>query len=510
MRITDEPLLISDLRDWEQAERFHATHRLSYFFPQSGPYRRELYAKHVEFFRAGRFRRSRAFLAANRVGKSIAGAYEMAVHLTGKYPDWWVGKRFYGPIKAWSCGLNHLKVRDSLQRELLGQLTRRRNGSVAEVVGLGTGMLPADAILATRPKSGVTDAVDTVHVQHYDLMGKPDGVSVLVFKSYDQGVDAFSAEAVHVIHLDEEPDRAIFVECSIRTATTKGIVLVTATPLLGMTEMVIELMESYREQVPLEQDSTATYVVMASWDDAPHLSEDDKKQIERQIPPYQRDARMRGIPQMGAGAIYPIEESAISIAPFELPEFWPRMYAMDVGGNTAVLWFAHNRDTGTYYVYREYFRAGDLEAIPPSIHAAAVKGARNMHAWIPGVVDPAARGRSQTDGANLLQMYTDLGLDLTPAQNAVESGLQSVLDAFNSGHLKIFSNLQFFWQEFRLYRRDTKGKVVKSKDHLMDAMRYGWVSGRDIMRVRPTSQMRPPGPAAVGGFGRGGDQSWMG
>jgi hypothetical protein len=213
---------------------------------------------------------------------------------------------------------------------------------------------------------------------------------------------------------------------------------------------------------------------------------------------------------MGAGAIYPIEESAISVPPFELPEFWPRCYAMDVGNNTAALWFAHNRDTGTYFVYREYFRAGDLEAIPPSIHAAAIKGARNKDVWIPGVVDPAARGRSQTDGQNLLDMYTDLGLDLTPAKNAVESGLQEVLDAFNNGHLKVFANLQFFWAEFRLYRRDTKGKVVKQKDHLMDALRYGFVSGRDIMRVRPTSPLRPPGPAMVGGIGRGGDQSWMG
>jgi len=503
-----DDLLVSDLRDWEQAERHFASHRLEYFFPDRGPYRRDLYPKHLEFFRAGRFRRSRAFLAANRVGKSIAGAFEMAVHLTGKYPTWWEGKRFHGPIKAWSCGLNHLKVRDSLQRELLGQLTRRRNGSVSEVIGLGTGMLPAESICATRPKSGVTDAVDTIHVQHYDPLGNKDGVSVCVFKSYDQGVDAFSAEAVHVIHLDEEPERAIFTECSIRTSTTKGIVLITATPLLGMTEMVIELMEAFRDQPPMESSSNAVYVVQASWDDAPHLTEEEKRQQERQIPPYQRDARMRGIPQMGAGAVYPIEESAISVKPFEIPDWWPRCYALDVGNNTGALWFAHDRNAGRYILYREYFRAGDIEAVPPSIHAAAIKGARNKDAWMPGVVDPAARGRSQTDGRRLLEMYEDLGLDLTPANNSVESGIQEVLDAFNTGTLKVFSDLQFFWQEFRLYRRDAKkGKVVKKKDHLMDAMRYGWVSGRDIMRVRPASPLKPAGPAPAD---RGGPLSWMG
>jgi hypothetical protein len=66
--MTFEDLPISDLRDWKQAERHLATPRLDYFFPASGPYRRDLYVKRLEFFRAGR---ARAFLAANRVDKSI-------------------------------------------------------------------------------------------------------------------------------------------------------------------------------------------------------------------------------------------------------------------------------------------------------------------------------------------------------------------------------------------------------------------------------------------------------
>lgn len=477
------------------------------YFPDTGPFHRGLYRKHLEFFRAGKVRRTRAFLAANRVGKSIAGAYEQTLHLTGRYPHWWKGRRFYGPTKTWSCGLNNLKVRDSLQKEMLGQITRDKNGPRTQLVGLGTGMIPAEDILATRPKPGVADAIDTVHVQHYDAAGNKDGVSVLVFKSYDQGVDAFSAEAIHSIHLDEEPDQAIFTECSVRLATTGGSLMITATPLLGMTEMVVRLMESYRTQVPLSQPSVDTYVVMASWDDAPHLTEEDKKEIERHIPPYQRDARMKGIPQMGAGAIYPVPESEITVDPFDIPDSWPRCFGLDVGNKTAAVWLAHNRDAGVYYLYREYYREGDLEAIPPSLHASIIKGVRNKDAWIPGVVDPAARGRSQTDGQNLLQMYTDLGLNLTPARNAVESGLQEVLDAYTTGRLKIFKPLQRFWQEFRLYRRDAKGKVVKELDHVMDAKRYAWVSGRDIMRTRPEHNALSPN--ALGVTGRG-PQGWMG
>jgi Terminase RNaseH-like domain len=52
----------------------------------------------------------------------------------------------------------------------------------------------------------------------------------------------------------------------------------------------------------------------------------------------------------------------------------------------------------------------------------------------------------------------------------------------SAGRLKVFSSLSNWYQEFRLYRRDENGKVVKERDHLMDAMRYLVKSGRDLRR----------------------------
>ena len=79
------------------------------------------YPKHVEFFAAGAKYRERAFLAANRVGKTIGGAYEVALHLTGKYPDWWCGRRFDGPINAWAAGKTNETTRDTVQKALLAR-----------------------------------------------------------------------------------------------------------------------------------------------------------------------------------------------------------------------------------------------------------------------------------------------------------------------------------------------------------------------------------------------------
>ena len=75
-------------------------------FPDAGPLRRELYAKHIEFFRAGTDYKERLFMAANRVGKTVAGAFETTCHLTGRYPPWWEGKRFDRATESWACGAN--------------------------------------------------------------------------------------------------------------------------------------------------------------------------------------------------------------------------------------------------------------------------------------------------------------------------------------------------------------------------------------------------------------------
>jgi len=226
---------------------------------------------------------------------------------------------------------------------------------------------------------------------------------------------------------------------------------------------------------------------MASWDDAAHLTAEQKETLLASIPLYQRDARSKGIPQLGSGAIYPVPESDFVIDPLELPPHWPRFYAMDVGWNrTAVLWFAEDRDTETLYAYSEHYR-GQAE---PSVHASAIK-ARGE--WIKGVIDPASRGRSQVDGRRLIADYRDLGLHINEAQNAVEAGIYAVWERLSAGRIKVFRTLQNFLAEYRLYRRDDKGRVVKSNDHLMDCLRYGVVSGRRQGLVDP-GKAKPPAP----------------
>lgn len=231
----------------------------------------------------------------------------------------------------------------------------------------------------------------------------------------------------------------------------------------------------------MPQITDSKYMVMAGWDDVPHLDKQAIDELAKEMRPHERDARSRGVPSLGSGAIYPVPESDLVCEPFQVPAHWAMVYAMDVGWNrTAAIWGAWDRDSDIVYLWSEHYRG---EA-PPSVHADAIK---SRATWIAGVIDPAARGRSQKDGDELLQMYLDLGLDLTPANNSREAGIFQVLQRMESGRLKIFRTLQNTLAEFRLYRRDEKGRVVKENDHLMDCMRYLIVSGLDIAYTIPTT-----------------------
>lgn len=224
------------------------------------------------------------------------------------------------------------------------------------------------------------------------------------------------------------------------------------------------------------------FCLTMGWDDSPHLSEEQKSEMLAALPPFQRDARSKGTPQLGAGAIFPVPESDILVDDFQIPEYWPKAYGMDVGWNkTAVCWAAINRETDTVYLFNEHYR-GQAE---PSIHAEAIK-ARGE--WIPGVIDPASRGRNQKDGQQLIQQYTDLGLNLDFAFNGVESGLYEVWQRLSTGRLKVFRSMSNWLAEYRLYRRDEKGQVVKTNDHIMDATRYLIMSGLNRAITKPKPQ----------------------
>lgn len=218
-------MMLADLN--QRITKAESERRLFDYYPDSGPLRRDLYTKHLEFFANGKEHQERAFIAGNRVGKTTAAAYELTLHATGLYPEWWPGRKFLKPTVLWACGEDAKTVRDTIQVTLLGQPGQ-----------IGTGMIPAQNIISTAARSGVPEAVDSVSIR-----GRY-GTSRLLFKGYDQGREAYQGAKVDGVWFDEEPPLPVYMEGLTRTMATvpgdeNGCVLCTFTPLKGLSAVVM-------------------------------------------------------------------------------------------------------------------------------------------------------------------------------------------------------------------------------------------------------------------------------
>jgi hypothetical protein len=260
-------------------------------------------------------------------------------------------------------------------------------------------------------------------------------------------------------------------------------------------------------------------LIQCDWDSVPHLGEKEKADLLASYPPHQRDARTKGVPMLGAGAVYPKMEEEILCDPFPIPPYWPRAYGLDVGwSRTATVWGALDRNTDCLFIYAEHYQG----RLTPQEHARAIK---MRGSWIPGVIDPASAGSSQHDGQRIIDLYRKEGLDLTYANNDVEAGIYAVWQRLENNRLKIFKSLVNLRQEYRLYRRDPKGsgKVVKPRlplelpegksaaeygDHCLDALRYLVFSAMDLLKPEPPAPR--PGDRESGEWRpKGGELAWM-
>lgn len=440
------------------------------WFDPEGPYPITALPKHAKFFEASKNYHEIMFMAGNRVGKTLCGAYAVSCHATGEYPSWWNGRVFDEPTKVWCVGADARQVRDVIQSELLGPVGQ-----------WGTGLIPAHRIGKMFALQGTPQAIDVLMVKH-----KSGGWSQIGFKNYQQDIKSFMGTSRDVVWLDEEAPIDIANECNIRTATTDGLMLYTFTPLSGLTPMVVDFCKNAEFLVgakpivavdqTLEGDTPdgervigngrSKAVIQAGWNDALWLTPETKERLLANTPESLRKARSEGLPAMGMGNVYTAQVDDVLVDPFAIPPSWPKMYALDVGWNrTAAIWAALDPATDTIYFYDEHY----LGKEEPPIHAYAI---RSRGEWMTGVIDPASRGRSPTDGKQLIQMYRDLGLELFEAKNDVEAGIAMMGQRLSARKIKVFKTLVNFQREYMLYRRDKNGKVVKENDHLLDCARY--------------------------------------
>lgn len=444
-----EEKLLKALAELKDRERFW---KMKFFNP---------YGWQREYITASHAHQQLLAMTGNRCGKTFTGAFIMATHLTGLYPEWWNGHRWTRAIKAWAAGISTDTTRDILQSELLG--------ACHDPDAYGTGMIPKECIVDTINKPGVPNAKQAVLVRH--VCGD---VSTLVFKSYEMSQDAFMGTAIDLIWLDEECPKSIFTQCITRTATTGGITYLTFTPEKGMTEIVKDFLYDIKP---------GQFMISASWDDAPHLDAKVKEQLMGAYTASERAMRVSGQPSIGSGVVFPVREDKIVCAPFTVPDHWMRIIGIDLGFDhpNAVAVVAWDNESDTYYLVDEYSEKGETL----SMHANAIR--EKGGTVIPVVVPHDAFKRMGGDGAGsgkkFVQLLTEYGLNIInqpfsnppdsdgKTSNSVEYGVNHMLKYMEAGKFKVFATCTKFLQETKLYCRND-GKINDRNDDMISATRY--------------------------------------
>jgi phage terminase large subunit-like protein len=440
------------------------------------------YRAQLEFFRGGASGvHQRMLYGGNQSGKSLCGAAETGWHATGLYPEWWVGLRYTKPITIWVIGESTGVVRENLQAKLAGGLGD----------DYGSGTIPLEA-LPRKPVMipGGSGGIDVMFVQHH-TDGKPDGISKIYFKSFEQGREKLQSASIDFIWIDEKPSEAIYNELLARTFATDGHIIVTYTSVgegaaAGVTYKFLSEPSADR----------ASFRITGA--EVRHISAERREELEGNLPEHEKQARLEGIPQLGTGPIFPAVLLPTMTKEFDpdrdLPLDALHVVGIDLGYGhpAAAVWIAWSPQMRHTWII-DSFRM-EQRTIPD--HARRIiQMCRGLK--IPVAYPHDAHQHDRGSGSAFKAIYAACNLNMMATHavnqdggNAVEPALAEIRDAMYDGQLTIRPCNRELLEELRHYHRDDNHKIVKLHDDLISAFRYAFMMRR---KGKPLDQLEGVG-----------------
>lgn len=450
-----------------ELEHNRTYHKLKFFNPY--PYQLAFYNLKGK---NGKPAKVRALMAANQIGKTLCEGAEVAIHASGLYPDYWEGQRANRNPNIICAGINSYTTRDLIQNELLGTPNKDDN----EIIG--TGWIPKHLIHAIDRKPGIPGAAEKIHVKrnngtelaHITLLGYEDGAGKFMGKRIDYGWG------------DEEPPMDVWEQYVRGTIATNGILALTYTPENGMTPLVYRLMHECPENYAL---------MNATWEDAPHITEERREELLAEMMPLERDMRSKGQPLVGEAMIFPVADDLIMCDPFQIPKDWYEIIGIDFGGDHpfAVTKFAFDPNGEKKKAYITDCQKHRRLTI--SQEASIIKGMGGDK--IPVAWPHDGNKQDKQSGKPIADLYREEGVNMldqcfsNPAEpfknegtggQGVDVGLKKMYWAMTEGRFKVFRTLPEWFKEKGAYHKKD-GNVVALNDDLMSASRYAYMSALD-------------------------------
>lgn len=410
----------------------------------------KIHKKQLDFHKCEK--RNRWVFGGNRSGKTECGAAECAYMARGIHPY----RENKKDVCGWVVSLSTQVQRDVAQKKILHYLRRD--------------WIDGIVMLSGRKDSPQDGVIDFIRVKN--VFG---GISVIGFKSCDQGREKFQGTSLDFVWFDEEPPKDIYEECRMRVIDKKGDIFGTMTPLKGLTFVYHEI------YLNRKNDPEVWYEFM-EWADNPYLDEGEIALIESCLDETTLQTRRFGRFASAEGLVYPeFDERVHVIEPFSVPKEWQDTISIDPGLNNPLSahWYAVDFDDNVY-VIAEHFAAGkDVD-----YHAQKIKEISARLGWkadgqgrVRALIDSAAKQRTLASVKSVAELFYERGILVNPdVDKDMFSGIARVKSYLNTKNglpnLYVFKNCVELIKELKGYYWGSGDLPKKVDDHALDEMRY--------------------------------------
>jgi phage terminase large subunit-like protein len=397
-------------------------------------------------------KRNRWVFGGNRSGKTECGAVECVYMARGIHPY----RENRQGVHGWVVSLSAQVQRDVAQKKILRYL---RKDWIDDIV-----------MISGRKDSPENGVIDFIRVKN--VFG---GVSVIGFKSCDQGREKFQGASLDFVWFDEEPPKDIYTECKMRVMDKQGDLFGTMTPLKGLTFVYTDI---YLNRF---NDDEVWYEFM-EWSDNPYLSKREIARLEQGLEGAELQSRRFGKFAASSGLVYPeFDERVHVVERFDVPKDWQDNISIDPGLNNplAALWFAVDYDDNVYVV-NEHFEAGkDID-----YHADEIKRACTKLNWltdgkgrIRALIDSAAKQRTLASTKSVCELFYERDILVNPdVEKDLFAGIARVKSYLNPKNglpnLFVFADCVNLIRELKGYFWGSGDTPKKVDDHCLDALRY--------------------------------------
>ncbi len=398
-------------------------------------------------------KKNRWVFGGNRSGKTECGAVETVYMARGVHPY----RKNKDNVFGWVVSLSQQVQRDVAQAKVLNYIN-------------------PSWILDVTMISGKKDSLKYGVIDQIRIKNVFGGVSVIGFKSCDQGREKFQGSSLDFVWFDEEPPKDIYDECRMRVLDKKGEIFGTMTPLKGLTFIYDEI------YLNKNNDKQVWYEFM-EWADNPYLDATEVDNLSSSLSLDQLESRRFGRFKHSSGLVYPEFDENVHVMsePMNLPSEWQDIISIDPGLNNPLSahWYCVDYD-GNVYVVAEHYEAGrDI-----AYHSERIIEISKKLGWkkdsfgrINALIDSAANQKTLASNRSVTELFFDFGIMANPQVNKdMFSGIQRVKQYLKCTNgvpkLRIFPQCVNLIREIKSYRWGENENPVKKDDHSLDELRY--------------------------------------